>query len=295
MVELRRLSGLGPGRAAELARIWSVFPVERRRQIVVSLVELAEDNIELDFGAVLKVCLSDPDEEIRSRAIEGLWEDEETSTAQRFLEMLERDPSAKVRETAAVGLGPFAYRAEIGELSAGASERVRRCLLAAVDRTGEPVDVRRRAVESLAFFSTPETHRLIERAYDDADPKMRASAVFAMGRNCDAGWLETVVGELKSPSSEMRFEAARAAGELEDERCVRPLVPLLVDPDPEVRLAVIASLGSIGGPTARRALEYAAKNGDDVAKSAAAEVLGEMSLSDGPIGLHPLIPDEKLN
>jgi HEAT repeat protein len=44
----------------------------------------------------------------------------------------------------------------------------------------------------------------------------------------------------------MRFEAARAAGEIEDKRALPRLLRLLVDDDPEVKLAAIQSLGTIG-------------------------------------------------
>jgi len=295
MADLRRLAGLDRARAAEFAQIWSSFPVERRRQIVGAMVDIAEDNVELDFSAVLKACLSDSDEQIRAQAIEGLWEDEETATALLFLGLLERDPSGQVRAAAATGLSPFVYRAEMGDLSESTAERLRRGLDAAIARTDETVDVRRRAVEALSYVRSPEVRRLIEKAYADTDPKMRASAVFAMGRNCDEAWLNTIVRELGSPSAEMKFEAARAAGELEDERTVRALVPLLVDADREVRLAVIEALGSIGGATARRALEYTLKNGDDGARAAAADALEELAVYEAPLGIQPHISGEQLN
>ncbi len=295
MAELRRLSGLDHARASEFASVWSSFPVERRRQIVTSLVEIAEDNVDLDFGAVLKICLSDPDEQIRMEAIEGLWENEETSTALRFLELIANDPSDRVRAAAAAGLAPFVYQAEMGELSEATAESVRRGLLEAITRSDDSVEVRRRAVEALSYLSTLEVHRLIEEAYADSDPKMRSSAVFAMGRNCDTGWLDTIVKELGSPSAEMRYEAARAAGELEDEQTVRPLAPLLVDADREVRLAAIAALGEIGGAAAKRALEYTLKNGDDEAKAAAADALEELAFDEDPLGIQPRIHGDQLN
>lgn len=295
MAELRRLSGLDRARAAEFSQVWSSFPVERRRQIVKSLVEIVEDNVDLDFSAVLKICLFDPDEQIRTAAIEGLWEDEESSTALRFLDLLEKDPSEQVRAAAAAGLAPFVYRAEMGELSGSTADKLRRGLDAAVARREESANVRRRAVEALAYLSSPDIQRLIEETYADSDPKMRASAVFAMGRSCDTAWLDTIVLELSSPSAEMRYEAARAAGELEDERAVRPLVPLLIDADREVRLAAIAALGEIGGAVAKRALEYTLKNGDDEARTAAADALEELTFDEDPLGVQPRISGDKLN
>jgi len=290
--QLRKLSGLDRTQAAEFWRVWPALPVERRRQIVRDLVDLAEDNVELSFSAVLLACLSDPDEEIRVCAVDGLWEDDETTTAIRLLDLLAQDPSPRVRAAAASGLSRFAYRIETGELSQTTARRVRSGLLAAIDNSDEVLEVRRRAVEAISYLSEPEVREVIRRAYADPDEKMRASAVFGMGRNCDETWLEIIVQEMKSPSAEIRYEAAKAAGELEDQRAVRPLVPLLADADREVRLATIASLGRIGGETALKALRYVAKEGDEEAKAAAAEALEEAAFADDPIGLHPRLSDD---
>jgi HEAT repeat protein len=278
--------------------------------LIAGLVDLAEDNVEFDFSAVLRACLSDPDEEIRVRAVDGLWEDEESSTALRLLDLLARDPSPRVRAAAAAGLARFVYRVEMGQLSETTGRKIRAGLLATVDNAAEPIEVRRRAVEAISYLSEPEVREVLRRAYADPDEKMRASAVFGMGRNCDAAWLEVIVQEMKSPIPELRYEAAKAAGELEDERAVRPLVLLLADDDREVRLATIAALGQIGGETAVKALHYVAKEaqakeaqaaaasgsadetvegaeGDEELRAAIADALAEATFSDDPIGLHP--------
>lgn len=285
MAELRRLSGLDRSRIEEFQGGWRALPVGRRRQMVQAMADLAEDNVELDFTAVFRACLSDPDEEVRAHAVDGLWEDEELSTAAHLLDLLAGDPSQRVRAAAASGLARFVYRMEMRELSPTMAHRIRGSLLATVRSRTEPVEVRRRALEAISYLSEPEVRDLIAQAYADAEEKMRVSAVFAMGRNCHSAWLDPITREMKSPSPEMRYEAVRAAGELEDERAVGPLVSLLVDDDREVRLAAIAALGAIGGEAALRALRYVAENGDDEAKLAAAEALAELAFADDPLGL----------
>ncbi|MCL5959459.1 MAG: HEAT repeat domain-containing protein, partial [Chloroflexi bacterium] len=104
---LQRLSGLFPEQVREFKHVWPQIPIERRRRIVRSLVEIEEDNVELDFHEVLKVCLEDPDEEIRAEAIGGLWEDESSETALTLIKKLQTDNSARVRAAAASALGTF--------------------------------------------------------------------------------------------------------------------------------------------------------------------------------------------
>jgi HEAT repeat protein len=115
--------------------------------------------------------------------------------------------------------------------------------------------VRRRALESLGFLSDDGTSQLIVQAYHHADDRLKQSAVFAMGRSLDTErWGTIVAEELVSPDPEMRYEAARAAGELEYAPAVRKLGELLDDVDEEVQLATVWSLGQIGGDKARQLL-----------------------------------------
>jgi len=96
---------------------------------------------------------------------------------------------------------------------------------------------------------------MITQAYHHANDRMKLSAVFAMGRSLDAKrWGSIVVEELAALDPEMRYEAARAAGELEYRPAVRKLGELLDDVDEEVQLATVWSLGQIGGEKARQLL-----------------------------------------
>lgn len=295
VADLRQLAGLSRSQAAEFLLNWSAVPTGRRRQVVQAALDLCEDNVELDFGGLFRACLRDSDDSVRSRAAEGLWEDEDPNSADLLLGLLANDPAEEVRVAAATSLAHVAYRAETGDVSSRLADRVRRGLLAKVQDEREARDVRRRVLESVAYFSGEEITELIRRAYADPDEKMRSSAVFAMGRNCDSAWLDTIIREMRSAIPERRFEAARAAGEIEDQRAIRPLVPLLADTDHEVRLAAIAALGLIGGETARKALQYtvetATESGDDETREAATEAIEEMSFIDDPLAGATGLPD----
>ncbi len=76
------LSNLNSEELRFLGQVWATIEPKRRRQIVHRLVELAEDNFALNFDSLFKNCLKDQDDEVRSKAIEGLWESEETSLYQ---------------------------------------------------------------------------------------------------------------------------------------------------------------------------------------------------------------------
>ena len=102
---LADLSNLNSAEVELLKQLWLTIGQERRRQIIFRLVELAENHFELDFDSIFQGCLTDEDAEVRSQAIEGLWENEEPSLISTLINLLEQDDSAKVQATAATALG----------------------------------------------------------------------------------------------------------------------------------------------------------------------------------------------
>src|SRR5215217_1494082 len=111
-----------------LRAAWPVLPSDRRRFIARTLVDLAEDNIELDFRTALQVLLDDADETVRLAAIEGLWEDESLPLLSRLLDLLAHDPAVAVRAAAALALGRYSYLAQLGKLRGDRPAQVRAAL-----------------------------------------------------------------------------------------------------------------------------------------------------------------------
>ena len=280
---LLNLSDLMPEELELLRRVWPHIPVARRRRIVGMLVDLADDNLDLDFDCVFRMCLDDEDAEVCARAIEGLWECEDHSLVKRFMSLLRQDERLLVRTAAAAGLGKFALLAELGKLSARDAGRIEEALLASINDPGEALEVRRRAVEAIASLDRPEVKEIIARAYQSDIPRMRVSAVYAMGQSCDPSWLPTLVKELESPDVEMRYEAARACGELEDERAVPYLVPLIDDEDSQVQVLVIEALGHIGGDAAKRRLRECLQSPDAHIREAVEDALAILEFNEDPL------------
>ncbi|MCS6882547.1 MAG: HEAT repeat domain-containing protein [Oscillochloridaceae bacterium] len=280
--ELKILSDLGPELLKAFWAAWRGFPVERRLAIIRELDELAEDNVDLDFRAVFRACLSDPDGEVRAAAINGLWEDESLATMNRLIAMLE-DEAGVARAAATLALARFAYLSQVGALSAADGARLLAVLLRVATDPEQPLEVRRRAVEALGYFaSSKEAQTEIGRAYAHSDLAMRESALLAMGRSMRPTWFPYIERELKSPSPALRYEAARAVGELAEEG--RPLLPALLplvdDDDLEISLAAIWALGQVGGSSARRVLERLARSRDLSRRQAADEALAELALDE---------------
>jgi HEAT repeat protein len=286
MRDLKPLSGLGSDEYNDFWPSWATITARRRAEIARSMVELAEDDIELDFDQALSWLLDDEDTEVRASAVEGLWEDNSPGLLRRLLKLLRADPAPAVRAGVAMSLSRFAYLAELDELEPADAKALRDGLLGLILDGRQPLDVRRRALESAGYFAnTDEIQHQIELAYTSDEQLLRESALAAMGRSMLPRWLPTIARELESSSPALRYEAARAAGEMADDarQLLPKLTPLLNDGDSEVVLAAIWALGQIGGDTAKRVLQQVRKSEDETRRQAAADALEELSLGDGLI------------
>jgi HEAT repeat protein len=277
------LSDLTGKQLGEFRAVWDTLRLEQRRRVVQAMLEFAEARFEVNFDAIFAHCLADPDKEIRAAAVDGLWENEQTSLIGPFLTMLRSDPSARVRSAAAAGLGRYVLAGELERLEPTIQARIVTDLLTTFHLAGESTDVRRRALESAAYACTAEVLELLDLAYFDDDEAMRLSAVIGMGRSCDKRWAENLLTELNSDSAAMRYEAALASGELGLRQAVPELAQLMHDADTQVRDASIHALGQIGGAEAKDALLSAYDDADDDTRAALDEALAEHALADGDL------------
>jgi len=281
--KLTELSGLDIGKAKIVEAAWPEIGLRQRQQLVEELTGLAEDNVEFNFDAVFQIALADRDPDVRKQAIRGLWENERCETFDGLLKMLTDDPAAAVRAEAALALGRFVLRAELGMLKPVDAERLENALHVVIEDDAEEAEVRGRALESIGARSEPWVKDAIEQAFDGADRRLRISAAHAMGRSCDPTWLPRLFDELENDDAEMRFEAAGAIGLIADESAIPHLLPLLRDEDGEVRAVAVGALGEIGGDTARGALEDLLAAGDPALRELALDAFSELEFAEDPL------------
>jgi len=283
--KLANLSDLLAEEADIFRREWPNIDVTRRKQIVGQLAELAEDNLELDFDEVFRSCLTDADGEVRVKAIEGLWGCEERSLIDPLIRLLLEDVEHSVRAAAADGLGRFTMLAELGRLPESDAHRVEEALLTAFNKGNEQLNVRLRVLEAISPLTKPQVEEMIRQAYRSDSLEFQVSAVYAMGRNCNPGWLPVLLKELRSPDPQLRFEAVRACAELEAEEAVPHLIELTRDSDAEVQISAIEALGRIGGGEAREGLQRCLDSSEEVVRQASQEALEEIGFWEDPSSL----------
>ncbi|GAB4533172.1 MAG: HEAT repeat domain-containing protein [Anaerolineae bacterium] len=276
---LYALSEMTHEKLGRFREVWPNIEVGRRRLLIRNLVELTEHSFEVNFDPIFLVAMGDEDSEVRVAAVDGLWENEDPALIGPLVHLLRADEAASVRAAAATALARFVLLGELEKIDRAPAMLAEQALLETLRHGEEELEVRRRAVEAIAYSGEAGVREIIEAAYYDDDEKMQASALFAMGRSADPYWGKLLVQELDNPNPELRFEAARACGELETRLAVSRLISMSTDdPDREVQQAAVWALGRIGGREARQALEACYESDDEVLSQAAAEALDEMDM-----------------
>ncbi|HVC30973.1 MAG TPA: HEAT repeat domain-containing protein [Steroidobacteraceae bacterium] len=277
--KLTNLSQLSDEEREGFRSVWAAIDPERRLQIIQRISDVAEDNPEYDFSAVLIECIPDPDPRVRAAAIGALWEYEERDLIPILIDRLHSDEDADVRAAAALALGRFVLLGEFDGLRPRDLRGIEDVLAETINDAAETEEVRARALEALGARSEPWVRDLIADAYTSGEHRMQVSAVHAMGRSCDAYWLPDVIQQLQSDDAELRFEAATAAGMIGDEAAAPHLASLINDEDAEVQAVAIEALAEIGGSDARSALTRQLNNPDQRIREAAREAIASMELA----------------
>jgi HEAT repeat protein len=288
------LSNLDAEETEMVRKMWSDMPADLRLELTSHLMKMAEADFTLNFGAIFRIAMKDASPEVREVAIEGLWEDDDVRLVPKLTERLEKDESASVRAAAAKSLGRFILLGELQKIRPKPREMAYKALVEAYRTRGEDSEVQRRALESLGYVCSEIVIASIQEAYASSEEKLRVSAVFAMGRSADSRWEQEVKQELFSINPEMRYEAARACGELQVSEAVSMLEELTEDTDAEVQEAAIWALGQIGGDKALEILERYSRASDEALRSAAEAALEEFKFLHGDLEDIFADPTEKI-
>ena len=251
--ELSALSDLDTLQLDRFSSCWHSLSPLRRRTLLATLGQQADEHIELLFDNINHLALGDPNPNVRKIAIGNLWESTDPSLLTPFRTALNEDASLEVRTAAADALGRFVLLAETEDIFLEESNQIVDDLLSTLNSSIHPA-LHRACIESLGFSSREDAQATIADSYHSGDEELIQSALLAMGRSANPVWRPEILEELQHPSPQIRAAAARAAGELELHDATQPLVELLEDVSDEVVHIAIWSLGQLGSDSARTSL-----------------------------------------
>jgi len=265
---------------------------EEKIEFLTRVVE--GEDYSTNYWPVLRDYLEDKEAEVRSLALEGLWDYPVPELIAPLFEIARNDPNQEVRSKAIVTLGRYIYEGTMADYDFdwGAMEELMRedelpeedflsikdFLLELVQDEGQPLDSRRFAIEALSFLNEPEVQDLIEAAYAHPDVTMKVSAVFAMGRQGDPRWADIILKELDSEVKELQYEAVRAAGEACLDKAAPRLEELALVDDKNLQLEAIWALGKIGGEGVSEFLYDLADDKDEDVREVVEAALEELNL-----------------
>lgn len=252
---LQEFSDIGTPELRALLDVWPRVDLSRKLSLLDELDALAETDTLVSFDDFASSLLTDPDPQVRARAIRLLDESEDVKLVPSYLDMLRNDPDLNVRAQAATALNLFVDLGELEEIPESIHRQVEDALLTSIT-SEEDARVRRAALESLGYSSRPEVATLIQSSFQREDPHWQVSALTAMGRSADERWADDVTRSLINENDNIRRAAVQAAGEL-SLKSTRPLLLRMLneEEDSTVLSSVIWSLSQIGGEDVRTYLE----------------------------------------
>lgn len=252
---LQEFSDIGTTELKSLLDVWPRVELSRKLTLLEELDVLAETDTLVSFDDFASSLLTDPEPQVRTRAIRLLDESEDVKLVPSFLDMLKNDPDIGVRAEAATALNLFVDLGELEEIPETIHRQVEDALLTSITSEDDP-RVRRAALESIGYSSREEVATLIQSSFQREDPYWQVSALTAMGRSADERWSDEVIRSLVSENDNIRKAAVQAAGEL-SLKSTRPFLLRMLseEEDGSVLSAVIWSLSQIGGEDVRTYLE----------------------------------------
>ena len=252
---LQEFSDIGSLELKTLLDVWPQVKPSRKLTLLEELDTLAENDTLVSFDDFARALLTDPEPDVRTRAIRLLDEYEDPKIVPSYLDMLKNDPDVNVRVEATNALNLFVDLGELEEIPTNIYHQVEDALLASA-ASEDNVRVRRTALESLGYSSRPEVATLIESAFHREDPAWQASSLVAMGRSADERWADAVTRSLVHVDDRIRKAAVEAAGLLSVPSARPILLKMLGEEENDTILsAAIWSLSQIGGEDVRTYLE----------------------------------------
>ena len=158
---LQEFSDLGPQDLKTFLEVWPRVKTSRKLTLLEELDTLAETDTLVSFDDLARALLTDPEPDVRTRAIRLLDEYEHPKVVPSFLDMLKNDPDTNVRAEAAKALHLFVDLGELEEIPETIYHEVEDALLA----SAASEDEHPRAPSRLGitgYSSRPEVTTLIE-------------------------------------------------------------------------------------------------------------------------------------
>ncbi len=267
------LSDLTPEEARPWRDAWPRLPVETRRQVCAWMCELLDADARHSFFEIGRIAVEDEDPQVRAAALRLLAvEDTEARTVVTLLIRHLWDEDEGVRAQAAEGLALYVLMGMVDRLPRKLFRRAVAALLHVLHEAPPTAPVWPNALKAVSYTDLDHLKDLLEFAYYQGDPRLRAASLIAMGRTLNPEWHRYILADLQHRQPQVRAAAAEAAGFAEIKEALDDLLYLLTDAVREVRMAAAWAVSEISDDEAHLdVLEQAWLQAEDDEERAAME------------------------
>jgi HEAT repeat protein len=276
------LSGLGGPIYDRFREMWKGLPDGDREALLDAVGEAGEENLVLDFMPIYELAIQDPDDTVRELGLRLASEEARPDLLDIYLRAAVADPDPDIRVAAIEELSAYTLTAQVDDWPMDLQQKMEQALVGIIHLPGAEANVRKAALLSLSYLTTPQIEVEIRQAH--LQPDLRETAIEAMGRNCQEIWIPDIQAELQDDDPRRRIVAAQAAAELDDLEMVPYIVRLLRDDDEDVKVAAIEALGAIGGDDAKSVLSDLLQSRNRTLREAAKDAMQELTESEDAMG-----------
>lgn len=241
---------------AEIKKAWPQIPVLRKINLLQDLEAMMESDTLLSCDDFACFALRDNNPDVRTHAINLLWDSEDPNLTRTFGDILTTDANEIVRANAASALGKFVLMGELEEISQRYFDRIVALLLEQYEKESSD-EVKQEILRALSYCGKQEIAGLIKEAYETNKKAWKIAALESMGRSADHHWKTHVLANITSEDADLQYEAIRAAGELELKDAREILLRVLPEEigNNDVYYQTIWALSKIGGGPVRETLQ----------------------------------------
>lgn len=249
---------------AEIRKAWPQIPVLRKINLLQDLEAMMESDTLLSCDDFARFALRDDNPDVRSHAINLLWDSEDPRLTRTFGDILTQDGNAVVRANAASALGKFVLLGELEEISQRYYDHTLDLLLKHYEVEAFD-EVKQEILRSLSYCGNQEIAKLIKAAYETDKKAWKIAALESMGRSADNRWKDHVLANITNEDADLQYEAIRASGELELKDAREILLRVLAEElgNNDVYYQTIWALSKIGGGSVRETLEDLLENSNN--------------------------------
>lgn len=254
--DLYRFSDLSDENLTSLKTIWPQVNEETRESLFEGLYLLSHDDMLVDFSMMGDFGLNDIDPAVRSYALGLMVECRRSSFLKKVIDIARNDPDTDVRQSAIEILGQFVIDIEMEDIP----EKEGKKILTALEALNQDPDerIRLRVMESLAYMDHPLVSDLMRSALVSTKEENVIAGLRAVQHSLNKKWAGKIIDFIDHPNPNVQVEAIKAAGLIQSQKTVKPILRLLTNFDElenDVLDAAILAISQIGGNQVREVIE----------------------------------------